>query len=138
MTDDNTEVNAAPAVEASGKASGSAQRAGTKARSGGSAGKAGKKARPSKKRAVPAAQGATKAKRSAGTAGGGRAGTKQAKLIAMLRGADGVTIEHVAKTFGWQPHTARGAIYGALKKKLGLKVVSEKIEGRGRVYRIAD
>ena len=32
----------------------------------------------------------------------------------------------------------RGAIAGALKKKLGLDVVSEKVEGRGRVYRIAE
>jgi Protein of unknown function (DUF3489) len=28
----------------------------------------------------------------------------------------------------------RGAIAGALKTKLGLDVISEKIEGRGRVY----
>jgi hypothetical protein len=40
--------------------------------------------------------------------------------------------------FGWQAHTVRGAIAGALKKKLGLDVISEKIERRGRVYRIAE
>lgn len=33
-------------------------------------------------------------------------------------------------------HTVRGAMAGALKKKLGLEVASEKIDGRGRVYRI--
>ena len=38
---------------------------------------------------------------------------------------------------GWQPHTVRGAMAGALKKKRGLTVTSEKIGGRGRVYRIA-
>ena len=38
----------------------------------------------------------------------------------------------------WQPHTVRGAIAGALKKKLGLDVTSEKDEKRGRVYRIAE
>ncbi|WP_258122449.1 DUF3489 domain-containing protein [Mesorhizobium onobrychidis] len=32
----------------------------------------------------------------------------------------------------------RGAIAGALKKKLGLTVTSEKTEGRGRIYRIKD
>ena len=37
------------------------------------------------------------------------------------------------KIFDWQPHTVRGAIAGALKKKLGLDVTSEKIEGRGLV-----
>ena len=38
---------------------------------------------------------------------------------------------------GWQSHTVRGAMAGALKKKLGLEVTSEKVEDRGRVYRIA-
>jgi hypothetical protein len=37
---------------------------------------------------------------------------------------------------GWQSRTVRGAMSGALKKKLGLEVTSEKIEDRGRVYRI--
>jgi hypothetical protein len=66
-----------------------------------------------------------------------RANTKQAQLIALLRRREGVTIEQAVKALAWQPHTVRGAIAGALKKKLGLNVTSEKIEGRGRVYRIA-
>ena len=49
----------------------------------------------------------------------------------------GATIDEIVAAFGWQPHTVRGAIAGALKKKLGLEVTSEKIEGRGRVYHIA-
>ncbi len=65
-----------------------------------------------------------------------RAGTKQAALIAMLRAPDGATIEEITTATGWQSHTVRGAIAGALKKKLGLDVTSEKVEGRGRVYRI--
>jgi hypothetical protein len=65
-----------------------------------------------------------------------RAGTKQAALIAMLRAPDGATIEEITTATGWQAHTARGAIAGALKKKLSLDVISEKVEGRGRVYRI--
>ena len=85
---------------------------------------------------MSAPRGGTKAKQAAGGAPTIREGTKQAKLIAMLKAPDGATIEQVAKAFGWQPHTARGAIYGALKKKLDLNVVSEKVEGRGRVYRI--
>jgi hypothetical protein len=40
------------------------------------------------------------------------------------------------KATGWQPHSVRGAISGNLKKKLGLAVVSDKVEARGRVYRI--
>jgi hypothetical protein len=35
-------------------------------------------------------------------------------------------------------HTARGAMSGALKKKLGLTITSEKVDGRGRVYAIRD
>lgn len=66
-----------------------------------------------------------------------RAGTKQAALIAMLRAPDGATIEEITTATGWQAHTVRGAIAGALKKKLGLDVTSEKVEGRGRIYRSA-
>ncbi|MFN4125751.1 DUF3489 domain-containing protein [Pannonibacter indicus] len=66
-----------------------------------------------------------------------REGTKQATLIAMLRAPDGATIEEIMAATGWQSHTVRGAMAGALKKKLGLEVTSEKVEGRGRVYRLA-
>jgi hypothetical protein len=66
-----------------------------------------------------------------------RGGTKQAQLIAMLRRAKGATIDEVVEALEWQPHTVRGAIAGALKKKLGLDVTSEKDEKRGRVYKIA-
>ena len=65
-----------------------------------------------------------------------REGTKQATLIAMLRGPDGATIEEIMAATGWQSHTVRGAMAGALKKKLGLEVTSEKVENRGRVYRL--
>jgi len=65
-----------------------------------------------------------------------RKDSKQAQLIAMLRRAKGATIEEIAETLEWQRHTVRGAIAGALKKRLGLEVVSEKSERRGRVYRI--
>ena len=63
-----------------------------------------------------------------------REGTKQAALIAMLRAPDGATIEEIMAATNWQSHTVRGAMAGALKKKLGLEVTSEKVEGRGRVY----
>jgi hypothetical protein len=65
-----------------------------------------------------------------------REGTKQAALIAMLRAPDGVTIEEIMVATNWAAHTIRGAMAGALKKKLGLEVTSEKVEGRGRCYRI--
>ena len=65
-----------------------------------------------------------------------RDGSKQAQLIAMLRRAKGATVDEIAEALEWRRHTVRGAIAGALKKKLGLDVQSEKAEGRGRVYRI--
>jgi hypothetical protein len=65
-----------------------------------------------------------------------REGTKQATMIAMLQRKDGATIVEIVEATGWQQHTVRGAFAGALKKKLGLTIVSEKVEGRGRVYRI--
>jgi hypothetical protein len=71
-------------------------------------------------------------------AGTTRADTKQAQLIAMLKRPKGATIEEIVNAFGWQAHTARGAIAGALKKKLGLDVRSAKDEQRGRFYRIAN
>jgi hypothetical protein len=63
-------------------------------------------------------------------------GGKQAMLIEMLKRPEGATIQQVVDATDWLPHTVRGAIAGALKKKLGLNVVSEKVEGVGRVYRI--
>ena len=67
---------------------------------------------------------------------GSRDGSKQAQLIAMLRRAKGATVDEIAEALSWQRHTVRGAIAGALKKKLGLEITSEKDERRGRVYRL--
>ena len=67
-----------------------------------------------------------------------RQGTKQALLIDLLKRKTGATIADLVKATGWQPHSVRGAISGALKKKLGLTVTSEPIEKRGRVYRIVE
>ena len=57
-------------------------------------------------------------------------------LIEMLRAETGATIGEMVAATGWQQHTVRGAMAGALKKKLGLDVTSDKVEGRGRVYRL--
>jgi hypothetical protein len=85
----------------------------------------------------PESGGARKASKSKPKAHGIRADSKQAKLIEMLMRPKGASIDEIVTAFGWQPHTVRGAIAGALKRKLGLNVVSEKSEGRGRIYRIA-
>ncbi len=64
-----------------------------------------------------------------------RDGTKQAQVIAMLRRREGVTIAQIVEATDWRPHTVRGFFAGALKKKLGLEVTSEKV-GDERVYRL--
>jgi Protein of unknown function (DUF3489) len=86
------------------------------------------RARP--KRQVAGSKSKRQAQRSAA-----RAGTKQSVLIELLSRRDGATIAEAMKATGWQPHSVRGAISGTLKRKLGLAVTSDKIEGRGRVYR---
>jgi hypothetical protein len=65
-----------------------------------------------------------------------RAGTKQAILIALLQRPEGASIAEIVAATGWLGHTARGAISGVLKKKLGLPVTTEKVEGRGLCYRL--
>ena len=65
-----------------------------------------------------------------------RAGTKQAQIIALLQRPEGACIAEIVEATSWQPHTARGMISGALKKKLGLRITSAAEEGRGTVHRI--
>ena len=67
-----------------------------------------------------------------------RAGTKQARLIKMLRAEGGATIAEIVTALEWQPHTVRGALSGALRKKHGLTVTSRKDGTRARLYSIVD
>ena len=63
---------------------------------------------------------------------GGKLGT----LIALLQRPGGATIDQLSAATGWQVHSVRGAISGALKKQRGIAVTSEKVGGV-RVYRAA-
>jgi hypothetical protein len=77
-----------------------------------------------------------------------RSGTKQARMIEMLKHPKGATVEQIAAATGWQHHTIRGAISGALKKKLGLTIEATRsrevgpnkmgAKGSSTVYRIVD
>ena len=61
--------------------------------------------------------------------------SKISRLIDLLRSPEGATIAAMMDASGWQAHSVRGVLSGALKKKLGLAVVSETTAA-GRVYRI--
>ncbi|MDG4601431.1 MAG: DUF3489 domain-containing protein [Defluviicoccus sp.] len=56
-----------------------------------------------------------------------REGTKQARMIAMLKRPEGATVEQLAEALKWARHTVRGAMAGALKKKLGLTITTERV-----------
>lgn len=49
---------------------------------------------------------------------------------------EGATIAEIVEATAWASHSVRGFLAGAIKKKLGLAIGSEKNENRGRVYRI--
>ncbi len=95
-------------------------------------------ARPKKRRQRSTRKAVDPKPKAKTAAAAARPGTKQALLIDLLKRRNGATIDEAVAATGWQPHSVRGAISGALKKKLGLTVTSEAVEGRGRVYRIVE
>lgn len=61
--------------------------------------------------------------------------SKLDQMTAALRASKGATIAQLAALTGWQHHSIRGAMSGALKKQRGLTIVSSKT-GKERVYKI--
>jgi len=98
---------------------------------------------PAKRKArkkATAAKNAPKAKKAAKSAkstkplkaeSGPREGTKTAQVVAMLQRKNGATLAEIMDKMGWQKHTVRGFIAGAMKKA-GFSVESFKPEGGER------
>ena len=61
---------------------------------------------------------------------------KQARIIAMLQQSGGATLADLMTITGWQSHSVRGVISGVLKKQMNLTVISERVDGQARRYRI--
>jgi hypothetical protein len=87
---------------------------------------------PSKK--APKAKKAPKPVKSEETAGP-REGSKTARVVAMLQRKEGATLTEIMSQMGWQKHTVRGFMAGAMKKA-GYTVESFKSEKGERSYRI--
>jgi hypothetical protein len=58
-------------------------------------------------------------------------------VIEMLRRPEVATIAEIIETTQSASHSSRGFLAGALKKKLGPAITSEKDDVRGRTYRLA-
>jgi hypothetical protein len=56
-------------------------------------------------------------------------------VVALLRRPEGARVEEISQATGWQAHSIRGAMSGALKKTRGYTISSAKTD-LGRVYRI--
>ena len=57
-------------------------------------------------------------------------------MIELMRRPEGASIDEIARETGWLPHTVRGTMTNALKKRLGLTIVSHKNQNCIRKYKI--
>ena len=70
-------------------------------------------------------------------AGPARANSKLATIIKLLDRDQGATLAQMTDATGWQKHSGRGVMSGAIGKKRQLTITSTKTDGV-RIYRIAD
>jgi hypothetical protein len=63
-----------------------------------------------------------------------RAGSKQAKIIELMKRAKGATLDDMIEATDWLPHTTRAALTGLRKRGFTLERIKD--EAKGSVYRI--
>jgi hypothetical protein len=83
--------------------------------------------------AAPAPPPAVEAKTTAGELPKGKLGI----MVALLTRPEGATVAQMSTATGWQAHSVRGAMSGALKKDRNYLIASTPTEA-GRVYRIGE
>jgi hypothetical protein len=91
--------------------------------------RSGNKAAPAKK----ANKGAKSPKKKTTRA---REGSKTAQVLDLLKRSGGATLKELMKSTGWQAHSVRGFLSGALGKKMGLTVTSTKTADEERRYSV--
>jgi hypothetical protein len=123
--DDEEEPHAASA-SASTDASNSSKKSGSKA-----AGKKDAAKTPTAHRKVARNRTAGDAASSCGQI---RAGSKQAKIIELMKRAKGATLDEMVEATDWLPHTTRAALTGLRKRGFSLERIKD--DARGSVYRI--
>lgn len=93
------------------------------------------KARPGHK-ATPAKKATRGAKSAAQKAARAHQGSKTAQVLDLLKRSGGATLKELMKATGWQAHSVRGFLSGALGKKMGLTVTSTKAVDEERRYSV--
>ena len=65
-----------------------------------------------------------------------RSNSKANQILALLKRSNGTTLTEIVKATGWQAHSVRGFLSGTVKKRMGLKLTTEQVEGKDRRYKI--
>ena len=91
---------------------------------------------PNRAKSTPKAKASKKAPKGGGKAGPARDGSKAAKVLDLLKRPEGASMKELLKATGWQPHSVRGFLSGAIRKKMELTVTSTKAEDGERTYSV--
>lgn len=63
---------------------------------------------------------------------------KSHRVLALLKRVDGATLDELMKATKWQANSVRGFLSGAVKKKMGLTLLSACDEAGIRRYRVTE